>query len=215
MPNTARGPDGETIDLKNPWLAAFLAWLVPGLGHFYQGRRAKGLLYFVCIGATFAWGLYMGGGRVVYAQWVPDDQRWQFFCQAGVGLPAIPAYLQSQRQGSTNLALSNDPRIYNSNYSGNIGNYKEVKSELKREKFVDWFMAPPLVWDKQRIQSLPDELDDLHKRYHRYFDLGTLFTMVAGLLNILVIYDAYAGPIWLGPPEGDRKPPDEGKEKKS
>ena len=31
------------IPLHNPYLAAFLAWLVPGLGHIYQKRTAKGL----------------------------------------------------------------------------------------------------------------------------------------------------------------------------
>ena len=45
------------IDLKDPRLAAFLAWLVPGLGHFYQGRTAKGVLFFVCILGTFLYGL--------------------------------------------------------------------------------------------------------------------------------------------------------------
>ena len=55
------------IDLKDPRLAAFLAWLVPGLGHFYQGRTGKGVLFFVCILGTFVYGLYIGGGRVVYA----------------------------------------------------------------------------------------------------------------------------------------------------
>src|SRR3989304_2264410 len=53
------------IDLKDPRLAAFLAWLVPGLGHLYQGRRGKGVLFFVCIVGTFVYGLYVGGGRGV------------------------------------------------------------------------------------------------------------------------------------------------------
>ena len=33
----------STVPLKNPAKAAFLAWLVPGLGHFYQGRTGKGI----------------------------------------------------------------------------------------------------------------------------------------------------------------------------
>jgi TM2 domain-containing membrane protein YozV len=67
------------IDLKDPWLAAFLAWLVPGLGHLYQGRTGKGLLFFICIVGTFFYGLYIGGGKVVYAS-VPNPlTRWQYF----------------------------------------------------------------------------------------------------------------------------------------
>ena len=80
----------ETIDLKDPGLAAFLAWLVPGLGHWYQGRRAKAALYFVCIIGLFAYGLYLsssnekcldgngtiGYGRAVYFSWRRATFGW-------------------------------------------------------------------------------------------------------------------------------------------
>lgn len=56
-----------------------------------------------------------------------------------------------------------------------------------------------------------NELNDWHHDKASGFDMGTLYTMVAGLLNVLVIYDAYAGP--LPPPvTGKRKsddPPDD------
>src|SRR5262245_54445208 len=35
--------DTLDVELKDPPLAAFLAWLVPGLGHIYQGRTGKGV----------------------------------------------------------------------------------------------------------------------------------------------------------------------------
>src|SRR6188472_3342186 len=83
------------IDLKDPRLAAFLAWLVPGLGHIYQRRTGKGVLFFVCIVGTFFYGWYIGGQRVVYAssanvfsmRFLQD--RWQYVCQFGAGLPAL------------------------------------------------------------------------------------------------------------------------------
>ena len=81
--------DSATIDLKDPALAALLAWLIPGLGHWYQGRRAKAALYFVCIMGLFAYGVYLsssdqqclngsgkiGYGRAVYFSWRKDDQQ--------------------------------------------------------------------------------------------------------------------------------------------
>ena len=36
---------------------------------------------------------------------------------------------------------------------------------------------------------------------------GTLYTMIAGLLNILAIWDAYAGPVISEPPKKERGPP--------
>src|SRR3954470_19925530 len=60
------------IHLKDPAFAAFLAWLIPGLGHLYQGRYHKAAIFFICIMGTFIYGLYLGDGRVVYASWSPE-----------------------------------------------------------------------------------------------------------------------------------------------
>jgi len=87
------------IELRNPWLAAGLAWALPGLGHIYQGRTGKGILFFVCILSTFFYGLYLGNGKVVYAannSW-EQQYRWQYLCQLGVGLPASPMLIQRSR----------------------------------------------------------------------------------------------------------------------
>jgi signal peptidase I len=41
---------------KDPWLAVFLGRIIPGLGHFYQGQWAVGLMFLVAV-----WGLYLLG----------------------------------------------------------------------------------------------------------------------------------------------------------
>ncbi len=168
--STTDTPEVLEVDLRDPALAAFLAWFLPGAGHIYQGRIGKGLLFFVCILGTFAYGLYLGGGRVVYASWRPDDRRLPYLCQIGVGLPALPALVQAQRLRSGKQPL----------FAG--------------------LMAPP------RNQ---DELADWHFRLHRYFDLGTVYTMIAGLLNVLAIYDAWAGPLLIVTESKKRKQPDD------
>lgn len=38
-----------------------LALLVPGLGHAFAGRRARGAAYFLLVGAAFGLGLLLGG----------------------------------------------------------------------------------------------------------------------------------------------------------
>lgn len=158
--NPAAAPEQIEIDLKDPFLAAFLAWLIPGAGHWYQGRKHKAVLFFVWILGTFVFGLYLGEGRVVYASLRESDRRLPYLCQIGVGLPAMPALVQAAR-----------------------------KTPLKFPIYED-FMAPPQVSQDQR----EDELDRLQKRLHRYWEFGTVYTMIAGLLNILAIYDAWGGP---------------------
>ncbi len=190
--------DATTLDveLKDPRLAAFLAWLVPGLGHLYQGRTGKGVLFFVCIVGTFVYGMWLGGGRVVYASAPSPFTRWQYFCQLGVGLPALPAIVQRQR-----LQSGKDPLV------------------------ADWFMRPPRMQgefsstdDSGNSVRHPDELAQWYHDYGDWFELGTVFTVIAGLLNILAIYDAFGGPLVIPPHDdkkkSDAKPPNEPTEAK-
>jgi hypothetical protein len=55
------------------------------------------------------------------------------------------------------------------------------------------------------------ELDQWYKELNRYLELGMVYTMIAGLLNVLAIYDAWGGPVQLEEeddegPEGEKPP---------
>jgi hypothetical protein len=156
--------DVQPVLLKEPLLSAFLGWLIPGAGHIYQGRWAKGVLFSICILGTFFYGLFLGQGRVVYASWRSEDLRLAYLCQVGVGLPALPALVQTFRVSHDKEPLFN-------------------------------IMVPPRLNPDPRL----DELALWHKDLGRYFELGTVYTMIAGLLNVLAIYDAYGGPLRLEP----------------
>lgn len=203
-------PAVATIDLKDPVLAGFLAWLIPGLGHWYQGRRAKAALYFICIVGLFAYGVYLsssnekcnngvgtiGYGRAVYFSWRDGDWRLHYLGQIGVGLPATPAIVQAIR----------------------MNNHRKV-----------WFnglMAPPWVSEYARDNARfaaqragSGDQDDpnynqptageLNRQLGRYFELGGFFTVVAGLLNVLAIYDACAGPVASQPATKKEEEPTE------
>ena len=49
-----------------------------------------------------------------------------------------------------------------------------------------------------------EELSDWHYRLNMRFELGTLYTMIAGLLNVLAIWDAYGGPVLSEPGKPER-----------
>ena len=193
--------DGSAIDLRNPALAAVLSWLVPGLGQLYQGRTTKGSLFMVAILATFVAGMWLGGGKVVYASWKPGDTRWAFVCQAGAGIVALPAVVQSS----------------------------QLLGPSRQPLFLGGFMAPPLApgqyvsrayadrlcqydpditaddfFDRPQLKQFRrDQLAQCHRQLGTFFEIGTLYTMLAGMLNLLVIYDAWAGP--LGPSDMEKK----------
>ena len=165
--------DGERIDLRNRSLAALLAWLVPGAGHLYQGRYAKGFLFMVCILSAWVLGFALGGGHVVYASWVPGDKRWHYLMQAGVGGAALPALIQSNL-----IKKATDP--------------KSGITSKDYEPYWGGFMAPPR---RPVSESQADEVSAWYARRGAGYEMGTWYTVIAGLLNILVIYDAYGGPL--------------------
>jgi hypothetical protein len=149
------------ISFRNPLTAAFLAWLVPGWGHFYQGRKGKAFLYAFCILGLYFVGLFMGEGKIVYWRWVNPFQNPEKFCvhylgQFFVGLASLPALIQGTLK-----------------YYGHAFILGDILAE-----------------------PMPAVLNGLHPRLGKLVEIGTIYTTVAGLLNILAIYDAYEGPAY-------------------
>lgn len=91
-----RRPAGYNDPLK----IALLAWLVPGLGHWVQGRKLKAILYAVCILGLYFTGLIMCEGKIVFWTWVnplhdSENFRLSYLMQLFVGGPSLPALVQS------------------------------------------------------------------------------------------------------------------------
>jgi hypothetical protein len=214
--NDASQPNRETslaqaetisIDLRDPWLAAFLAWLVPGLGHMYQRRWGKGGLFMTCIMGTFFYGLWLGGGRVVYASFREGDVHYAYLCQVGAGLPALPAVVQAMRVGGPNPkaplfdGLMAPPMMRMQVVPRDWAESQAAKNpgDPQFARFIPYNSDERDPLNRVYVRYLPvqdstDQLGQLHYKYGAYFDLGTVFTMIAGLLNILAIWDAFAGP---------------------
>ena len=194
--------DGAVIDLKNPFLAALLSWLVPGLGQLYQGRRTKGSLFMASLVTTLVVGLWLGGGRVVYAAWRPGEMRLALLGQVGIGSVAVPAVLQALRLGSA----AREPYFASPLFAPPLRPGQPV-SRRYAERLI---RAEPGVTADTFTDTAPykqffgDQLSMWHERLGRWFDIGTLYTMLAGMLNVLVIYDAWAGPLGT-PTDADRK----------
>ena len=108
--------------------ACLFAWLLPGAGHLFLGRRTKGLVLLAAIGALFVLGVMM-------------DARLQWY----LGLEDPLAFLRSLAQMAIGLP---------------------------------YFLARGLGFEQGQVTSV----------MHEY---GNTFTEVGGLLNVLVILDAY------------------------
>ncbi|HZZ82318.1 MAG TPA: DUF6677 family protein [Gemmataceae bacterium] len=157
-------------------LAAFLSYLIPGLGQIYQGRYGKGILFMVSLLGMFMLGQAMGNWQNVYIQSFeggPNNprgpgsvaalvNRWHYGGQFWIGIAAWPALWQH-----FNFSVPN------------------------KDDHPFW----------HNFQKMPNENDvnQFIVNSDKTPDLGWVYTVVAGMLNILVIYDAYAGPVVIAP----------------
>ena len=153
-------------------LAAVLSYLVPGLGQLYQGRYGKGALFMISLLGMFLLGQAMGQWQNVY---VPNTRN-----QQGGG-SLINSLIQRWHYGGQFwIGVAAWPALWQ--YYGQPMPDKE---------------AHPF-W--HNFQKAPDENDvnEFLRNSDKTPDLGWVYTVIAGMLNILVIYDAYAGPVFLG-----------------
>lgn len=105
------------IDLRNPMLAAVLAFLFPGAGHAYQRRYFKAVIYSVCVLGIYFWGCSLGEAKAVHFRWDSKAESGQsrqrsfgYLAQVGVGLMALPAVAQEFRHSAQRAAEESDRR---------------------------------------------------------------------------------------------------------
>jgi hypothetical protein len=164
-------------------LAGILSYLIPGLGQICQGRIGKGLLFLVILLGMFHLGQAMGNWQNVYMS-KPDP------AQPGPnvgGLGSLPA--RYQFAGQFWIGVAAWPAI---------AQYMDWKIPLEGEFWQNYQRAPRDFQDFEQI-------NDTIKRSDKTPDLGWVYTVIAGMLNVLVIYDAVAGPAFPDEPKKDDK----------
>jgi len=281
-PDATSSPE-RSIELKNRGFALFLAWLVPGFGHFYQGRRVKGGIFFCCILGTFFSGVCLGGGKSVHWSWKPEYRTYWYPAQFMAGIVAVPAYVQSMRQNPKNLpdrrnlvldrnlsgkceGVLSEARLGDEegvilNFEGEAelspsrgagfdrstggkligrliplpGEESPIKEPTPVELSIIYLQEidPPLFPSADREFKVEVEgkttggaalairgkvggkilnarrfvdrycaplddygLEQAHGELGKYFELGMMYTMIAGLLNVLAMWDAFEGPAY-------------------
>jgi hypothetical protein len=203
-------------------LAGVLSYLVPGLGQITQGRVGKGVLFLVCIYTLFFYGVYLGSGEVtreghtyrtsgvVYLPDVTEPStpsnplqrlgsnlynRPQFAGQFWVGIVAWPAIVHYLRHDHVKYKevdtkynnADRDPETGAPTERDRAARLLEEAGEKERE------LDHPLLGGFQR-EPAAASLNVIHNAGDKRLELAWVFTVIAGVLNILVIYDAVAGP---------------------
>ncbi|MDW8197746.1 MAG: DUF6677 family protein [Gemmataceae bacterium] len=174
------GSDAALPPVQLDPLAAVLSYLIPGLGQIYQGRVGKGLLFFGGLYLLFFYGMWMGQWKNV---WMPDATELPDVAIAGqnLGGAAKSVAYRWQFLGQFWIGIAAWPAVYQ------YAVFDKTKD------------AGPIFG---KFQRMPDEkeLNELQRNGNKRWDLGWVYTVIAGVLNLLVIYDALAGPMFREPP---------------
>ena len=87
----------------NPTLVSIAAWIVPGAGHLWQGRRQKGLVFLIALPLMFATGLWLNG-RIFPFELAQPLVGLAAIAALGSGWPFFVAKLMGLGQGLVTAA---------------------------------------------------------------------------------------------------------------
>jgi hypothetical protein len=172
-------------------LAAVLSYLIPGLGQVMQGRIAKGVLFFVCLYGLFFYGMWLGKMKNV---WLPDATQLPDVELFGSKLTGVPKALSYRPQflGQFWIGVAAWPAVLQ--YAASGDNPDDPGKPLP--VLGTYMRTPP-----------EKELNALQRDGNKRWDLGWVYTLIAGVLNVLVVYDALAGPAVRDEDHPDREKP--------
>jgi len=163
------------------YFAALLSFILPGLGQVYQRRYGKALLFFFSLHVLFFYGMAMGDMKNVYLPESKDLPPAEVPILGKVDGLAKSLYYRPHFLGQFWIGVAAWPAVAQyATYNANDKN--------------------PILKGFQRTPS-EDELNNLQRNGDKRWDLGWVYTIIAGVLNILVIYDALAGPAFRDPKE--------------
>jgi hypothetical protein len=197
-------------------VAGVLSYLVPGLGQIVQGRVAKGVLFMVCIYGLFFYGLFLGSGTAtVQAATTPgavpinSTPATKYCLNGSVYLPANPTNPQFTLADS----LWNRPQFIAQFWVGvaswpaiyQYSVYDPTKTYDQQE--LGGFMRQPggAALGPNSISGPDEDLNAVHTSNDKMMELGWVFSVIAGVLNIMVIYDAVAGPAFPSAPRSAKQ----------
>ena len=154
-------------------VAGVLAVLVPGAGHVYLGQRLRGVIIGVGVLLLFLSGLFIGGLTVVDSTSGRLENRISFYGQAMVGPVAIAV-----------------DRIHHARFKAYDFGQRRVRSLNPGE-----MMLP--AGDPRNPNAfaviMPAEGDEgppYVRAQGKVHEIGLLYTVLAGMLNFIVIIDA-------------------------
>jgi len=164
---TGSGRTGQGVSLP-PVLVVLAGWLIPGGGYLLLGQKARGLTICITVLALFIGGLAIGGIRVIDVPGFKQGYPTRVDARGRTLTPQDPDY--------------------------NTGRWTLADGQLFSEVLAKIWYVPQLLNGPVALWASHAALDaarrDVAATHARIMEIGTLYTAVAGVLNLLAIMDA-------------------------
>jgi hypothetical protein len=183
---------------KSPSVVAvvFLAWLIPGSGYFMIGQRSRGITAGIAIVALFLGGLLVGGIRIA------DPPGWG---QYGYMTQLVQRYNPRSREmfdfytrvDPSSAEQARDPADDDRDRSIGPALYHQPQAELADKPwYLGQILCGPIALLASAVSinaahpAAGSSLEAWPSSHSRSWEIGALYTAVAGMLNLLVIIDS-------------------------
>ncbi|MFN7021073.1 MAG: DUF6677 family protein [Phycisphaerales bacterium] len=173
-------------------VAAVLAWLLPGAGHFFLGHVRRASLIAAGVLGLFAAGLFVGGidcvdkrdnffwflgqalaGPVAFGVDYVHQNHFKAFDRASIATLRNTDDLARTRRGSLRSARADEVRTHTTVEITDSSSGGRIKVSVP-------------VFEKAKPGQHPPNITGLG----RVNELGTLFCTVAGFMNLIAVIDA-------------------------
>jgi Family of unknown function (DUF6677) len=166
-----------------PPLVVLVGWLLPGAGYWLIGQRSRGAVVGITILLLFLFGLLIGGIRVVDSAFIESEKE------------------HAERIDREQNDANRNPPVSSPNLPTRV---------LQKPWFIGQFFAGPVAlisdwigttWEQKEPRE-PENRDEWRERnrkplnagspfsHARVYEIGVLYTAVAGMLNLMAIIDS-------------------------
>ncbi|MGA2582865.1 MAG: DUF6677 family protein [Tepidisphaeraceae bacterium] len=198
-------PDQKSGRAVSPFLVGICAWLIPGWGYWLLGQRVRAITVCVTIVVLFLMGIAIGGIRVMDP---PGWGEYGYMVQLVTHEYDDGQRLVERRVDPTSADEQANPAADNDDRVQGPAVIEQPLAELaERPWFAGQVLCGPITLIASDISihaarppATPDSSasaiggqpvqEGVESSHSRSWEIGTLYTAVAGMLNLLTIIDA-------------------------
>jgi TM2 domain-containing membrane protein YozV len=177
-----------------PLLALILAWILPGAGHLCLGRWKRGIIICITLGATFWAGIAIGGVMTVSP--LPTE-RWWFVADMFTGVHGLAGW-KIQQSVYQRVDGGIGPEV--DNYLRTVSRASQVQIDGETLARVRADLVDRKLAEENLALTAPGD------------SVARAYCGVAGLLNLMCIFDAVILSLMGVRGEGPARAADESKE---